>query len=1147
MKFLPTIIALGACAGTTLFAQDSAPPQVVSTASLDATSIGVCFNEAVDPSTANDPSKYNLAGGATIDAAELQTDGTTVMLSVSGLTGATYNLTVNGVTDLAGNGVNVTLSGSVLGLTAQDLGVVEAPGKAIACAPGAVDVYARGLDIWGFEDSGHFVWEEKTGDFDVRVRLESFTGPSTSANAGLMLRESADAGSRNIQVVTYSNQAQWVGAERPETGAASRVLAGDWDIAWPAASAYPNIWLRIKRVGNTITTYGSINGNDWLQVGASATPEIPYPETVLVGMRTTPVEVQVAGSTAIAKYRDYGDYSITSGSINILSQPANVTVRENTAGTFSVNVEVTGAPASNLSYQWQRNGENIANANSASYTTPLLTQADSGAKYRVALSLPGGVVAKTSDEATVTVTQDSVAPTILSAASLDGLTVGIHFNELLDPAAASDPANYSISGVTIDSAALEADGMTVTLGVSGLTSSNFTVNVAGVTDLVGNVTTASTAGQMLGFTAQDIGIVEAPGRAISYLPGGADVWARGIDIWGAADSGHFIWKEYTGDFDVRVRVENFTAPAPDANAGLMARETLDAGSRNVSVVVYANQNNWTATQRVDTDGASSVLAGDWRINWPAGITYPNVWLRLKRSGDTFTTYGGTNGTEWIQIGQSVTPESAYPETLYLGLRTTPVEVEVPGSTAFAQYRDFGNFVLENVSINITNQPSAVTVLENTSATFSVGAEAVGTASSNLSYQWQRNGVDIPGAVSSSYNVNPALTADNNARFRVRITLPGGISVLSQEVALTVTEDITAPAIVSVGSISGDFIGIVFNEPLDLATAGDMSNYTVTGAEVTGATVQADGRTIVLNVSGLTGNNFTVNVNGVTDIEGNALNGTVSGQTLGLIATDLGVVPEPGFAFSAAPGSVDVTARGLDIWGAEDSGHFVYEERTGDFDVRVRLESFTAPAISANAGLMARENLEAGSRNVQVVTYANQAQWVSAQRVETGGASSVTAGDWDIAWPEGVGYPNIWMRLKREGETFTVYGGTNGVDWVQIGDSVTPANPYPETILVGMRTTPVEIQAAGTTAVARYRDYGDVVESDVPELSIARTSANQVTISWPTGEATGFVLEQTSALGSAWTEVTATPVTQGNTTSVTLSIDPTSNRFFRLKR
>jgi hypothetical protein len=46
----------------------------------------------------------------------------------------------------------------------------------------------------------------------------------------------------------------------------------------------------------------------------------------------------------------------------------------------------------NLSYQWQKNGVDIAGATSASYTTSAATYADSGAQYKVVVSNPDGSV-----------------------------------------------------------------------------------------------------------------------------------------------------------------------------------------------------------------------------------------------------------------------------------------------------------------------------------------------------------------------------------------------------------------------------------------------------------------------------------------------------------------------------------------------------------------------------------------------------------------------------------------------------------------------------------------------------------------------------------------------------------------------------------
>src|SRR4029077_2924126 len=90
----------------------------------------------------------------------------------------------------------------------------------------------------------------------------------------------------------------------------------------------------------------------------------------------------------------------------ITTQPVSQTVTAGQTATFTV-VAVGTAP---LSYQWQKNGVNIAGATAASYTTPVTTTADSGATFLVVVSNTAGTV--TSIAAALTVNPAPVAPTI---------------------------------------------------------------------------------------------------------------------------------------------------------------------------------------------------------------------------------------------------------------------------------------------------------------------------------------------------------------------------------------------------------------------------------------------------------------------------------------------------------------------------------------------------------------------------------------------------------------------------------------------------------------------------------------------------------------------------------------------------------------
>jgi glucose/arabinose dehydrogenase len=83
-----------------------------------------------------------------------------------------------------------------------------------------------------------------------------------------------------------------------------------------------------------------------------------------------------------------------------------------------------------------------------------------------------------------------------------------------------------------------------------------------------------------------------------------------------------------------------------------------------------------------------------------------------------------------------------------------------------------SFVGSNAAPVITSHPAGKTVAVGQPVTFSVSA----SGAAPLTYQWQRNGVDIPGATASSYRIGSAALADNGARFRVRVTNRSGSAV-----------------------------------------------------------------------------------------------------------------------------------------------------------------------------------------------------------------------------------------------------------------------------------------------------------------------------------------------------------------------------------
>jgi chitodextrinase len=87
---------------------------------------------------------------------------------------------------------------------------------------------------------------------------------------------------------------------------------------------------------------------------------------------------------------------------------------------------------------------------------------------------------------------DSTPPMLLGAAATDASHVLVDFSENLDPATASDPANFTIAGLSVSNAALLTGNRSVELTTSAMTElQNYTLVVNNVEDTGSNVIAAN--------------------------------------------------------------------------------------------------------------------------------------------------------------------------------------------------------------------------------------------------------------------------------------------------------------------------------------------------------------------------------------------------------------------------------------------------------------------------------------------------------------------------------------------------------------------------------------------------------------------------------------------------------------------------------
>lgn len=182
----------------------------------------------------------------------------------------------------------------------------------------------------------------------------------------------------------------------------------------------------------------------------------------------------------------------TGASITITSAPAATTVVANEPAQFDVIATTYSAYSSAVFYQWYKNGTAIAGANSPIYKIAAASAADTGAKFKVQIVIPGKSVF--SDEVALTVTPDTKKPSVFLA-NADGSLVSVKllFSEEVKAPSATTAANYSIAGLTV-TAATQVNARTVVLTTSRQAeSTSYTLTINNVQDAAGNAIAANTS------------------------------------------------------------------------------------------------------------------------------------------------------------------------------------------------------------------------------------------------------------------------------------------------------------------------------------------------------------------------------------------------------------------------------------------------------------------------------------------------------------------------------------------------------------------------------------------------------------------------------------------------------------------------------
>jgi hypothetical protein len=426
---------------------------------------------------------------------------------------------------------------------------------------------------------------------------------------------------------------------------------------------------------------------------------------------------------------------VTAPSVPTVTLTANPTSIAS-GGSATLSWSTTNATSCTASGGWSG-----GKATSGSQSTGAIATTTS---YTLTCTGPGGSAGST---ATVTVappdTQAPTVPTGLAAPTITASSIALSWTastDLPSPGGTGIGGYYLYrNGNTTTPIATVSSGTAYTdSGLAASTTYGYQVAAfdratpANVSAPSATLSVATQSGAPPGWSNGDIGSVGAAG-SFALSNGTFTVSGSGADIWNAADAFQFAWQPLTGDGSITARVVSQTNTNPWAKAGVMFRETLNAGSRYAAVELTPG-NGATYQARTVANAAAVSTAG------PGTIAAP-YWARLTRMGSTLTGYVSPDGVTWTLLGQYTVPMTPQ---VYVGFAVTSHADGTLGTAAF-----------DNVSVlAMSVAPASVSLVLGASQQFT----ATVTNAANTAVTWQVDGVSGGSAATGTIDATGRYTA-----------------------------------------------------------------------------------------------------------------------------------------------------------------------------------------------------------------------------------------------------------------------------------------------------------------------------------------------------------------------------------------------------
>jgi hypothetical protein len=648
--------------------------------------------------------------------------------------------------------------------------------------------------------------------------------------------------------------------------------------------------------------------------------------------------------------------------VSITAQPTSQTVPLGQTATFTVS----GAGTGPLIYQWRKNNISIAGANSATYTTPPITQTDDGAKYVVSVSNSfSGVtsVTVTLNVANASITTQPVSQTVAIGQTATFTVVGkgpalvYQWRKNNISMTGANSPSYTTPPVTqADDGTKYVVSVSNTLG--GVTSNIVTLTVANPSIVTQPLNQLRALSEMATFS------VTAKGAApLAYQ------WSKNGALIAGAISASYTTPPLTqtdNGAKFAVSVSNAYGSVSSSSATLSIGNPL-ISTQPVSQTLAVGQ---MATFSVAGTGAAP-LTYQWRknnisISGATAASYTTGPVTQADDGTTYVVsvsngYGGvTSNTVVLSIGNPTIATQPVSQSVAIGQTATFTvvgkgtalvyqwrknNISIQGATAasyttppLTQADDGTKYVVSvsnsysgvtsnivTLSIanpSITTQPMSQLLPIGQMATLTVVAKGAGP----LAYQWSRNNVPISGATSASYTTAPLTQADHNSTYAVTVSNSYGSASSNS-------------AVLSIGNPS------ITQQPLSQTLAlGQMATFSVAGTGAAPLTYQW--RKNNISISGATAASYTAPPAVLAD-EGAtyvvSISNTYGGVTSNIVTVNIG---NPSITQQPVSQTVALGQTATFAVAGRGPGPLVYQWRKNNISISgANAPSYTTPPVT----------------------------------------------------------------------------------------------------------------------------------------------------------------------------------------------------------